>query len=124
MAGSIYGWARQTYLYSLFQDCTATMTNRPGATWGLGAIYLRGTRFRFGASAPGGARVIRPNPVDSGCGPDDAIKFSGDINTVATSALLDFSHIGAAAGIDASTARSAAPTRTARRNPTRSCSSE
>jgi len=76
---SIYGWARQTYLYSLFQDCTATITNRPGAKWGLGATYLGGTRFRFGASGPLGARVIRPNPVDSGCGSYGTAHFNSQL---------------------------------------------
>jgi hypothetical protein len=85
---SIHGWARDTYLYGLSPNCTAKITNEPGARWSIAGTYVGNDKMTVAAGAPAAVRAIAPNPVDSGCGPNDAINWHGDIDTVGVSPLF------------------------------------
>jgi hypothetical protein len=86
---SIHGWASDVYLYGLRQDCTADITNIRGASWTIAGRYLGNNKLQVAASGPLAERAIVPNPVSSDCGPNDAVNWLGDINTVGVSPLFN-----------------------------------
>ena len=85
----IDGWVKETFVDPLVgESCTAKLTSQANAQWGVGAFLRSPRSVRVSASPPDTIATI-PNPPDSGCQLNEAIRWESDPNVNATVPLTD-----------------------------------
>jgi hypothetical protein len=94
--GPVYvtGKVKKDYVSPLVgQDCTGALAEQENAQWGAAGQILSRTTLKITASGPPSVIAIISNPADSGCAPDEAIKWLTDPNIIYTGPLTN--HVAA-----------------------------